>query len=194
MNRPTILLCLLLSCTSTTADRAEHSTVAAPVPSSESSEIESAEVESAEVETAEPESPPVSMTRLSAETLAERLYAPAERVRIVNFWATWCGPCKAEMPALAGFSSSRPDLDLIFVNLDHPKAASERVERFIADNGLQRFTHFRPASEELDLASKIPSWPDVLPITLVLNTDGTERHRIIGAADEERLAEAVGAQ
>jgi thiol-disulfide isomerase/thioredoxin len=139
-----------------------------------------------------PTVPPLTVERIDAAGLKARISSPSGRQRVVNFWATWCGPCRAEMPALAAFAAERPDVDLLFVNLDHPKAAPERVERFIREVGIEAFPHFRPAPDEPELTSGLDHWPDVLPVTLVVAPDGAIARRVVGAVDEATLRELVG--
>lgn len=53
---------------------------------------------------------------------------------LINFWATWCVPCKAEMPTIQmRYGESRPNLIVLAVNFDEPK---ERVQSYIEELGL----------------------------------------------------------
>lgn len=55
------------------------------------------------------------------------------RPLVVNLWATWCAPCRAEMPVLAEAQQARPDLRFVFANQGEDAAA---VRRFLAGQGL----------------------------------------------------------
>ena len=78
---------------------------------------------------------PLSVPTFTARDLDGRLVSPADwrgKVTIVNFWATWCGPCRAEIPALIAMQEKYRDrLQVIGVSED--EASPELVRRFVAD-------------------------------------------------------------
>ena len=53
---------------------------------------------------------------------------------VVNLWATWCPPCRREMPALAAMQRKRPDVGFVFVN---QRESADTVRRFLAGQGLR---------------------------------------------------------
>jgi len=52
----------------------------------------------------------------------------------LNFWATWCGPCKRELPDIARLKEAHPDLVVLGINRAEPP---ERARRFLEDLGFQ---------------------------------------------------------
>lgn len=62
---------------------------------------------------------------------AVALRAYAGRPVVVNLWATWCPPCRREMPALRAAQAANPDLHFVFVNQREPAAA---VARYLAEH------------------------------------------------------------
>ena len=91
-------------------------------------------------------------------------------VFVVNFWATWCAPCRAEMPALDAYYQRHhgEGLDMLAISMDDPSKARQAREV----SASYRF----PVA--LARAVQIPSRyrPSQLPMTLVFDRDGVLRY------------------
>lgn len=101
------------------------------------------------------------------------------KVVFVNFWATWCPPCKAEMPSIQvlkdKFKGEQSEkVVFVLVELEHDK---EKAEAFMKDGGMDLPIYF-PASE-------IPtSWlGQSIPTTVILDKDGKVAAHHEGMAD-----------
>ncbi|MFZ5477890.1 MAG: TlpA family protein disulfide reductase [Myxococcota bacterium] len=60
--------------------------------------------------------PPLSLPALTGETVS--LADLRGKTVVLNFWATWCGPCKLELPTLTSFAEENPDVPVLFVAVD----------------------------------------------------------------------------
>lgn len=94
-------------------------------------------------------------------------------VLVVNLWATWCPPCKTEMPSLARLQAAYPDgsVRVIAVSVDSPRKLGE-AKAFIAANAPLEFHHSGEAALAWALNAK------GFPTTVVYDRDGFERARL----------------
>ncbi len=126
---------------------------------------------------------------LTETDLAVLLRSGSNRPRVVNFWATWCGPCAAELPMLDRLAASRPDVDVVLVSVDDPGDAPA-VARVLAPTRLRSF--LLQADAATILHREVRNWPDAIPVTLVVSADGAEIGRVVGAADSARINALLG--
>jgi thiol-disulfide isomerase/thioredoxin len=131
--------------------------------------------------------PPLRLGTLAGET--RRLHDWRGKVILLNFWATWCGPCQAEVPHLIRYQSQYGDqgLQVVGVALDDPRKV-RNVARTLRINYPIMLAD--PAREGVLL----PQWGNAsrgLPFTVVVGRDGRVRYRLNGILDEETFADCV---
>jgi thiol-disulfide isomerase/thioredoxin len=71
------------------------------------------------------------LPRLTLRTLDGAAYAfpPSPgRPQVINLWASWCGPCRREMPAFARVQAQRPDVDFVYLNIGERR---EEIDAFV---------------------------------------------------------------
>lgn len=78
--------------------------------------------------------PDFAVTTRTGETLT--LASLRGRVVLVNVWATWCGPCRAEMPALQQLSEAYKAEGMVLVGLSVDRGAAAKVDAFLAERGV----------------------------------------------------------
>jgi peroxiredoxin len=93
---------------------------------------------------------------------------------LVNFWATWCGPCRLEMPEIQAVWQEYQDDGLVVLALDQDESA-EDVSAFFDELGLT----FTPALDEGSRTAANYGLPGTLPASVFINADGeiTTIHR-----------------
>jgi thiol-disulfide isomerase/thioredoxin len=101
------------------------------------------------------------------------------KVVVLNLWATWCVPCRKEMPALDRLQASLGGADFAVVPLSIDRGGRETVAKFYAEIGIRKLPVYTDASGEAVHALGAVG----LPTTLVLDRAGEEIARIIGPAD-----------
>jgi thiol-disulfide isomerase/thioredoxin len=114
--------------------------------------------------------PPATIEGTTLDGVPFSVAALKSRVVLINFWATWCAPCRTEMPALDGYYlAHRADgLVMIAISMDDParrKAARQFAGGF----------HF-PTAIVRDVTLPSALRPAMLPVTLVYDRNGALRY------------------
>ena len=134
---------------------------------------------------------PDQLRALVESDLKVLLSAPSDKPRVVSFWASWCGPCRAELPMLDAFALAHPAVDVVQVNVDEPQDTPD-VLRLLAGTHLRSF-QLGPDPASI-LPRAVPDWPRMIPLTLVVDAAGVEVGRVVGEADEGRILARLPAQ
>ncbi|HEX7727459.1 MAG TPA: TlpA disulfide reductase family protein [Terracidiphilus sp.] len=97
------------------------------------------------------------------------------KVVLLNFWATWCGPCVAELPSLLQLHRANPDLVVLAVSIDEDPGA---YSRFIQQRHVDLITVRDPNQSAANLYHT-----DMWPETYLIDRKGIIRRKFIGAQD-----------
>jgi len=99
---------------------------------------------------------------------------------VVNFWATWCEPCKKEMPLLDQAAAANEGIVFLAVDLDE---TGEKIRSFFDQMGLVRLEPLL----DVDLVTTHRYGVLSLPSTFFVDRSGTIRHMQFGEMDQEQL-------
>lgn len=114
------------------------------------------------------------------------LAAFAGRTVLLNFWATWCVPCRKEMPALDRLQAAKgsPAFEVVTINLD--TRDPERSKKFLADIGVRSLAwHADPSLAVMKAMQKLGLLAG-LPTTVLVDRRGCELGTMAGPADWDR--------
>ena len=127
----------------------------------------------------------VSMSDLKGRSW--RLSDHRGQVVLLNFWATWCPPCREETPDLVRLSKSYPEnkLDIVGVSMDEGRPAA--VRQFVAEYKIPYVVSM--AGDSLSLASGLQG----IPTTLLVDREGRVAKKYVGATSERAFRADVDA-
>ena len=129
----------------------------------------------------------------TADAVLARAKDGAAAVTVVNLWATWCGPCREEFPALlAAIQRHEPDARLLLYSADFEDQASA-VRAFLAERGVRDTVYLKTGDEQRFIETMHPTWSGALPATLVFDRAGQLREFWEGEADSARFERAIQA-
>jgi len=166
--------------------------------------------ESTSAETAPPSAPPPAdgpsgppapaaatlapLDTVSAETLLGEVKRLGGKGTLVNAWASWCGPCKHEIPMLQKLSAKleKGGVHVLLVSLDEP-ADREKAAAFLTTQKLSLVSYLAERPLGAFKQGLNPRWPGMLPASFLYDASGTLRYFWGGEAFEDELTPVLDA-
>ena len=120
-----------------------------------------------------PAEPAVKVT-LVDELALKKLLVPAGKPLLVNFWATWCDPCREEFPDLVKIDQQyKGKIDFITVSLDDVENITTTVPKFLSSMKAEMKPYLLKASDENTfIASIAKDWQGGMPFTALYSPNG----------------------
>lgn len=131
--------------------------------------------------------PDFTLTTLTGETVT--LSDLQGKKVVLNFWATWCPPCKDEMPHFQKYYdkyAEKDNVEIVAVNLTYAKETTERIQQFVDSFGI---TFPVPLMEDEEIGK--PYRILTIPSTFFIDTEGRVQKNIKGPLDLELLRNYV---
>lgn len=133
-------------------------------------------------------SPPV--VPLPVADVLARAKAPGAKATVLNVWASWCGPCREEFPALLATVKRHPGVRLVLVSADFDTELGA-VRAFLREQGVTDTSYVKQDLDQAFIDGLEPKWTGALPATLVFDAEGRQVAFWEGGADSARFETAV---
>jgi thiol-disulfide isomerase/thioredoxin len=101
------------------------------------------------------------------------------QVVVLNFWATWCAPCRHEMPSLDRLQAEMGGADLEVVTVATGRNSVAGIRRFFEEEGIERLPILTDADQSLAREMAVLG----LPVTVIIDPEGREVARLTGGAE-----------
>jgi thiol-disulfide isomerase/thioredoxin len=106
---------------------------------------------------------------------------------VLNFWATWCKPCLAEMPRLEAAARANPEIRFLEIDLDEDSA---KVRGFFDSLEL---THLEPLIDVGSVVARKYELGSGVPDTFFIGRDGIVKAAVLGEMDDAKIATGIAA-
>lgn len=149
----------------------------------------------------------VTVEKIDGAGVSDLLANRTEKLRLVNLWATWCGPCVAEMPHLVeiGRQFETRGFDMITISTDDPSAAGkvgtmlnrfhaampDLTEASVKEEGRKTNNYLYIGSTDSLAEALDPEWQGTLPHTVLIAPGGKILHRFSGEVDATELRRVI---
>jgi len=150
-------------------------------------------IDSQVAETKMIESEPVKVEPVTMEDLKTLRSNPTGKVLVVNFWATWCGPCLTEMPQLLETwrMFRRRDFDLVTVSTNYPDEKTGVMKILQEEHASSRNLQFSSEDTYAMQAAFDSHWGAGVPFTMVIAPGGRVIYQRQGELDIYEFRRAV---
>jgi peroxiredoxin len=136
---------------------------------------------------------PVEIEAIDEAGIKKLVANQTENYRLINLWATWCGPCVSELPQFVDINRMyrRRHFELITISLDEPDAIKDALKILkqtyaSTKNYLSSVTDTDELAEALD-----PEWPGPVPYTILIAPGGEIVYRKDGEIDAPELLREI---
>ena len=102
-----------------------------------------------------------------------------EKILVINFWATWCAPCKKEMPSLNALAQNMKNEDFQIITVASGRNSKKAIDAFFNDYNLVNLSKYRDPRGKMAIEYGVTA----LPTTVVIDPRGVEIGRVIGDID-----------
>jgi thiol-disulfide isomerase/thioredoxin len=138
----------------------------------------------------EPAGPPVVEVE-TAEALVDAVAAADAETTVLNFWATWCAPCRVEFPDLVRYDADveGEGIEVRFVSLDAPDDLG-MVRAFLDDHGVEEPSFLYTGQGDVTAALN-PFVGGTVPITMILDGEGIVQHTHVGIMTYDEIQSTV---
>ncbi len=136
---------------------------------------------------------PVSMEPLDLAAAKALAQGDPKKLRLVNVWATWCGPCVVEFPQLVDLHHiyRGRDFELVTVNVDAPETQGKAKAFLEAKHASMRNYAFEKPEPYALIEAVDPKWQGALPYTMLIAPGGKVLYRGEGLLEVRPLRKAI---
>jgi peroxiredoxin len=136
---------------------------------------------------------PVELQTLDEAGLAKLVKNDTDKLRVINVWATWCGPCVAELPHFVTMNRMyrRRNFELVTISIDDPaqKDTAHKILRELHVSSTNYLSTISDRDKFADLLDK--EWPGPVPYTLIIAPGGKVLYRHVNEIDPIEVKKAI---
>jgi thiol-disulfide isomerase/thioredoxin len=132
-------------------------------------------------------------TPVDEAAYAKLVAAHKGKVLLVDFWATWCKPCRVETPAIVKMANqlAARGLDVVAISADEPEQEAAGL-KFLRDNQVPGTPYLKKAADDDKFAAAVdPKWNGALPALMLYDRSGKKVRAFVGETPTKDVEAAI---
>jgi thiol-disulfide isomerase/thioredoxin len=128
---------------------------------------------------------PVTLEEISAEGIQNEIRNAGDNLKLINIWATWCGPCVIEFPDFITIDRMYRGRDFEFISISGDKINNkEKALKFLTKKEASNTNYIFSGENSYDLIEAVDKdWQGALPYTLLIAPGGEIIYKVDGPID-----------
>ncbi|MDN5201577.1 TlpA disulfide reductase family protein [Fulvivirgaceae bacterium BMA10] len=132
------------------------------------------------------------VTALKLNELQAMMDKPSDKVKVFNFWATWCKPCIKELPHFEKLNKEHKNVEVFLVSMDFIEDLDKKVKNFVQKKQLKSKVLLLNETDQDQFINAISSkWSGAIPATLIVNTNTGQKDFYEQEFNEEELNQLI---
>jgi len=135
----------------------------------------------------------VTIQPIAVAEVADLVKNTSDKLRLINIWATWCGPCVQEFPDFVDINRMYRGRDFEFVSISGDKLSKkDKALEFLTKKEASNTNYIYSGDNMYDLIEAVdPNWQGALPYTLLVAPGGKIIYQVDGTIDPYELKKAI---
>ena len=137
---------------------------------------------------------PVTLNAIDLEGVRKLVKNDGKKLRLINVWASWCGPCAQEFPDLVEINRMyrHREFEMVGISADSGPDVKDRVQSFLAENQASFTNYLFSGMDIYALIDAVdPKWEGAIPYTLIVNPDGEVLYRHLGLIEPLEVKKVI---
>ncbi len=136
---------------------------------------------------------PVSVETITVAGVKDLMKNDTNKLRVINIWATWCGPCVTEMPEFVDINRMYRGrrFELVTISMDGPELAEDVLDVLKRNHVSSKNYHFANEDAYALIEALDPEWPGPIPYTVLVKPGGEIVFRQLSKIDPLELKREI---
>ncbi len=137
---------------------------------------------------------PVTLNAIDLEGVKKLIKNDGKKLRLINVWASWCGPCAHEFPDLVEINRMyrHREFELVGISADSGPNVKDRVQSFLAENQASFTNYLFSGADIYALIDAVdPKWEGAIPYTLIVKPGGEVLYRHLGLIEPLEVKKVI---